>query len=205
MKARTFLAVAVALVPLWMAGPKAAGTCDPIGNLQFVCDQAGPEDLAVVPGGQWVIATAYARDKGGIRLINVRDKTTTVVFPTIDPSNTLKPVNKPRIKMPSPRLLQTDGWAFHLFHDVNKHFPFNGSVTGQQREVLKAAKGNDTHSGSWGFQILPYLDQVPLPESRTQRRSDGLHVPVRGRPMVETSNGGGALDRLLPQTTPTTC
>jgi hypothetical protein len=87
MRVLTFpgLSVALALaLSLGTAGPRAAG-CDPVGKIQFVCDQAGPEDLAIVPGGQWVIATAYARDKGGIRLINVRDRTTTVLFPTSVP------------------------------------------------------------------------------------------------------------------------
>ena len=43
------LSVAFAL-PLGLVGPKAAG-CDPLGNVQFVCNQVGPEDLVSVPGG----------------------------------------------------------------------------------------------------------------------------------------------------------
>jgi len=35
--------------------PRAAG-CDPAGNVQFICDQLAPEDLVLVPGGDWVIA-----------------------------------------------------------------------------------------------------------------------------------------------------
>src|SRR3954451_20647004 len=59
--------------------PRGAG-CDPAGNLRFVCGLAGPEDLAVVPGGRWVLASGMAQ-AGGIRLIDVKDKTTTAFFP----------------------------------------------------------------------------------------------------------------------------
>ena len=65
-------------------GPRAAG-CDPLGDVRFICDQVGPEDLAVVPGSQWVIAGGMAAN-AAIRLINVRDKTTTVLFPAATPS-----------------------------------------------------------------------------------------------------------------------
>jgi len=60
--------------------PKAA-SCDAVGNVRFVCDQVGPEDLAVVPGTDWVISSGMAVN-GAIRLIDVRTKTTTVLFPT---------------------------------------------------------------------------------------------------------------------------
>src|SRR4026207_1245058 len=80
------VAVAVAL-PLGMAGhgPPQGGTpaapCVQAGNKQFVCDQVSPEDLVVVPGGEWVVSTVYARP-GGVRLINVRDKSTKTAYPS---------------------------------------------------------------------------------------------------------------------------
>jgi hypothetical protein len=61
------------------AAPKAAG-CDPAGNVKFICDQLAPEDLAIVPGSEWVISSGMAAN-GAIRAINLRDKTTTVLFP----------------------------------------------------------------------------------------------------------------------------
>ena len=61
-------------------GPRAAG-CDPIGNVRFVCDQVGPEDLVPVPGSAWVLSSGMAAN-GAIRLINVRDRTTTALFPS---------------------------------------------------------------------------------------------------------------------------
>lgn len=84
MKALTlFPAAVVFALLLGAAAPKAAG-CDPLGNVRFVCDQIAPEDLVVVPGSAWVIASGMAAN-GAIRLISLKDRTTTVLFPTATP------------------------------------------------------------------------------------------------------------------------
>jgi len=44
----------------------------------------GPEDLFPVPGGEWVLSSGMTAN-GAIRVINLRDKTTTVLFPTASP------------------------------------------------------------------------------------------------------------------------
>src|SRR5207253_1152682 len=59
---------------------RAAG-CDAIGNVRFICDQLGPEDLAPVPGSDWVLSSGQTAN-GSIRVVNLRDKTTTVLFPS---------------------------------------------------------------------------------------------------------------------------
>src|SRR5438552_13350284 len=65
------------------AGPKAAA-CDPVGTVQFICGVIGPEDLVVVPGSDWVIASGDAAG-GAIKAINVRDRTATALFPAATP------------------------------------------------------------------------------------------------------------------------
>jgi sugar lactone lactonase YvrE len=57
--------------------------CTPAGagNVQFVCGQEAPEDLVVIPGGAWVLASDFAGN-GGIRLINTADLTTTMAYPS---------------------------------------------------------------------------------------------------------------------------
>jgi hypothetical protein len=88
MRVLTSFSVAVTFALLLGAvGPRAAG-CDPIGNIRFVCDQVGPEDLAPVPGSEWVLSSGMAVN-GAIRLINLRDRTTTVLFPTAIPKERL--------------------------------------------------------------------------------------------------------------------
>src|ERR1700740_2963137 len=80
------------------AGLRAAG-CVPGGNVGFVCNQAGPEDLFLVPGGEWVLSSGMVAN-GAIRLISVRDKTTTVLFPT--DSSKARPDTKTYNSCPGP-------------------------------------------------------------------------------------------------------
>ncbi len=63
-----------------MAVPRAAG-CDPEGDIRFVCDQAGPEDLVAVPGSVWLIASAYGAD-GGLNLIDTKAAVSTRLYPS---------------------------------------------------------------------------------------------------------------------------
>jgi hypothetical protein len=58
-----------------------AAPCEPVGEIQFICDLISPEDLAILPGSEWVIASG-AQEGGRIHLVSVGDKTTTVLFPT---------------------------------------------------------------------------------------------------------------------------
>jgi hypothetical protein len=88
MKALTSLGLTVAvLLLIGVEGPTAAG-CDPVGNVQFVCEQIGPEDLAIVPESRWVLSSGMAAN-GAIRLIDSRDRSTTVLFPTATPRERL--------------------------------------------------------------------------------------------------------------------
>lgn len=63
-----------------LAGQAGAG-CNPVGNVRFVCGQQAPEDLVTLPGSQWIVASSFS-GSGGINLINVRDHTTSLAFPT---------------------------------------------------------------------------------------------------------------------------
>jgi sugar lactone lactonase YvrE len=60
---------------------QAAAACAPDGDVQYVCGQQAPEDLVVLPGEAWVVASAYA-GAGGIYLIRVSDRTSAVVYPS---------------------------------------------------------------------------------------------------------------------------
>jgi len=53
--------------------------------------------------------------------------------------------------------------SFASFNDANKRLPFNGSGTtvGTQAYSQAAQSGNPC-SGTWAFQILPYIDQGPM-------------------------------------------
>jgi prepilin-type N-terminal cleavage/methylation domain-containing protein len=83
--------------------------------------------------------------------------------------------------------------GFHSFADTNRHFPFNGSDTAVNNvKYSAAAKGNDLHSGSWAFQILPYIEQNPLFQTPADGKDVGIATfmePARGRPIAEKGLG----------------
>jgi hypothetical protein len=81
MRALILLGLCVSFtLPLTAQAPPPAAGCAPAGNVRFVCGQEAPEDLVLLPGSEWVLASDFAGN-GGIRLISVRDKTTTIVYP----------------------------------------------------------------------------------------------------------------------------
>jgi prepilin-type N-terminal cleavage/methylation domain-containing protein len=90
--------------------------------------------------------------------------------------------------------LKQIGLAAASFHDSNKRLPFNGSDAAVNNvKYAKAAQASTETSGSWGFQILPYLDQNPAFQNVDRKTGMAVYLcPVRGRPLLETSNGGGA-------------
>jgi hypothetical protein len=59
---------------------QAPAACDALGDMQFVCGQRGAEDLVVLPGERWVAASAIA-GTGGVELIRVSDRRSTLVYP----------------------------------------------------------------------------------------------------------------------------
>jgi sugar lactone lactonase YvrE len=72
-----FLVVAFLLQAPPAAQPK---PCTPDGKVQFICGQEAPEDLVLIPGSDWVVASAFAGN-GGIRLINTRDMSSILGYP----------------------------------------------------------------------------------------------------------------------------
>src|SRR5437879_1215163 len=80
MISKTVVLVMAFAFPLQLAGQGTA-PCNPAGNVQFICGQQGPEDLVLIPGTEWVVVSALA-GTGGIRLVNVRDKTAALAYPS---------------------------------------------------------------------------------------------------------------------------
>ena len=78
-----------------------AAPCAPVGEVQFICDLISPEDLAVVPGADWVIASGD-QEGGRIQLVSVPDKTATVLFPTASAGERLDAATYPSCPGPLP-------------------------------------------------------------------------------------------------------
>ena len=80
MRALMLTGAVVALTWSTFVAAQTPQPCVRAGDVQFVCGQQGPEDLVVIPGSQWVVASAYG-GSGGINLIRVSDRTTIVGYP----------------------------------------------------------------------------------------------------------------------------
>jgi len=77
--------------------------------------------------------------------------------------------------------LKQIGLAFHSYHDTIKSLPTNGNG---------AAINNTPTSGSWAFQILPYIEQAPLFANTVLLNGAGIATymcPGRGRNPTATS------------------
>ena len=81
MRALKLLGVSLAFALSLGIAQRSAAPCEAVGEIQFICGVISPEDLAIVPGAEWVIASGN-QEGGRIQLVSVRDKTTTVLFPT---------------------------------------------------------------------------------------------------------------------------
>jgi len=88
MKVVTVVALLLVLaLPLGVAAQAPRGQAAPLpcvpqgpNGIQYVCDQSAPEDLVLVPGSQWIVATSYG-GKGGVRIVNVKDKKSILAYP----------------------------------------------------------------------------------------------------------------------------
>ena len=67
-----------------------ATPCEPVGEIRFICGLVSAEDLATLPGAQWIIASGN-REGGRLHLVSVRDKTATVLFPAPRETSGLTP------------------------------------------------------------------------------------------------------------------
>jgi hypothetical protein len=67
-------------VLLGQAGQKTPD-CAAIGKVQFLCGVVSPEDMALVPGSDWVVTSGNRAGQGAIRALNVRTHTITTLFP----------------------------------------------------------------------------------------------------------------------------
>ncbi len=91
--------------------------------------------------------------------------------------------------------LKQMGLALHNYADTfGGKLPFNGFDGAVGNIKFKAAaESKNMNSGSWAFMILPYIEENQTFDKVDRTRPIGVFMcPGRGRPAIETSNGGGA-------------
>lgn len=76
-----FWAASVASTRGQAGGPASSAGCEAAGRVKFVCGQNGPEDLVLVPGTPWLVASSFGGD-GGLYLIDTKAASSSKIFPT---------------------------------------------------------------------------------------------------------------------------
>lgn len=86
-----------------------------------------------------------------------------------------QPTRVPAARTQGTNNLKQIGLSMHMFHDTHKRLPFNGEVP---------AVAGDEKTGSWAFQILPFIDQEEL--FKNAKLFHGVQAyccPKRARPV----------------------
>src|SRR5262245_33204508 len=101
--------VLLALLSLGTAAHAADNSCAPAGGLDFVCGLKNPEDLVLVPGTKWIIASGMAAG-AAISLIDTHDLSASGVYPGEQPQAKHDAASFPDCAMPpDSKALQTHG------------------------------------------------------------------------------------------------
>jgi hypothetical protein len=201
MKVLTLLGLCIAFaLPLGLAGQGAAG-CGPVGGVQFICGQDAPEDLVAVPGGQWVVASVFSM-KGGIRLINVADMSTTVAYPTAASKDRLDA--KTYNSCPGPpdaeqkATFRTHGLAIREGRNALHTLYVVHHGKRESIEVFELDARSKPPALTWvGCAVAPdpigLNEVVALPDGgfvATDFMARGIDAGARGRTMAGENNGG---------------
>ena len=156
--------------------------CDPVGEIGFICDMVSPEDIATIPGDEWAI-TSGAREGGRLHLLNVTEKTSTLLFPTPDRVEQLDAETYPECPGPIPN--PDDSRPHGLYLD-----PGDGDVHsllvvhhGQREsiEVFEVDAGSAPPAIAWvGCAVAPeeanFNSVVALPEGGLATTHFGVGV-----------------------------
>jgi len=208
MKVLTTLSlVALVALPFVIAaqapqGGPAAAPCVQQGNTQFVCGQTAPEDLAAVPGGNWMLATMYG-GQGGIQIINIKDRSTTKGYPIATAKEQLD--KKTYDTCPGPASasekmnFRTHGIALregrNSVHTV--YVVTHSSMTREAIEVFELDAKPTPPTLTWiGCVIAPepigLNEVIPLPDGgfiSTDFMARNIDAGARGRAMAGEANG----------------
>lgn len=75
--------LALMLTLFWPLAGLAGEGCEPVGDYSFVCGPKSAEDLVLVPGTKWIIASGFS--EGRLYLVDSEQKTFTELYPADAP------------------------------------------------------------------------------------------------------------------------
>ena len=198
---RTLMVVALVGASLLFNAVKAAEPgCEPSGGLEFVCGINNGEDLVLVPGTPWIIASGYAAG-AGIVLIDSRSGAHSALYPGESPRADHEPLFANCATPPAPALWVTHG--LNLRPGSNGHSTLYAVGHGA-REAIEVFDVDATGARP----ALTWKGCVPMPEGLDANSvasfADGslvatvLRMPGKTFPDVFARKPTGAVFASLP-------
>src|SRR6476646_2258765 len=116
---RTLMVIALLGASFWFNACYAAEPgCDGSGGLEFVCGIRNGEDLVLIPGTSWIVASGF--DAGeGVSLIDARNRAHSTLYPGEGPRASHDPQFADCTTPPAPATWVTHG--LHLRPGSNGH------------------------------------------------------------------------------------
>ena len=163
--------------------------CDP-AEPHWVCGQQTPEDLVVLPGEKWVLSSSYM-GTGGINLINVKSRVSSIVFP--GPTVKIAPDKKTYPDCPGPPAAPFTTHGLYIEAGRGPVLQFMAVVHGSREsiDVFKIDMRPATPSLTWvGCVIAP----EPIGLNSVRGLADGGFITTNWLP-----RGGGpdALQKMM--------
>lgn len=163
--------------------------CDP-ADTHWVCGQQTPEDLVVLPGEKWVLSSAYT-GSGGINLINVASRASSIVFP--GPTVKIDPDKKTYPDCPGPPAAPFTTHGLYLSAGKGPAFQLMAVVHGSREsiDVFAVDSRPATPSLTWiGCVIAP----EPIGLNAVRGLPDGGFVTTNWLPR---GGGSDALQKMM--------
>ena len=153
--------------------------CEPRSDMEFVCGQRAPEDLVVLPGSEWVVASAYS-GSGGVELIRVSDRATSTVYPAETAIERLDTETYPDCPgPPAAGEFTTHGLSVLPGSDSVHRLFVVGHGARESIEILEVDAGSGTPSITWiGCVVAP----DPIGLNSVRGLSDGGFVTTNFLP-----------------------
>lgn len=161
MKARiSFGLIGMVIFILGISHTTRAQTCEPDGDVSFICGTVSPEDLLSVPESPWVIVSSM-EDEGHLYKVDVRTHIATALFPIEDSKFQHDTENYGDCPGPVTRQFRPHGLSLRPENDQVHILYVVGHGDRESVEIFKLTVDSDQASATWvGCVIAP--DEVNL-------------------------------------------
>jgi len=130
--------------------------CEPEAGLSFICGPQNPEDLVLVPGTDWIIASSMTEGMGLV-LVDAKDATWSALYPAAEPREAHDPIYASCTAPPDPARFNAHG--LNLLPRSDGRSTLYAVMHGE-RESIEVFDVDATGARP----VLTWIGCVPLPD-----------------------------------------